>query len=429
MPPQATQQLSDFASSPPALSPQTTGTFPIVSQASPSTSVFPDAAPTSPATATDFPEPAPVSPPGVAAPSSERAAAPFESQQREVTSPLQPSSTGGAFSPGAVAASTFSPFPSAEPTSPLRPASRTAHLGADHTGDNQSIRSGRSLTSTGSQGHRHPELNETGLNSSIVETISVRFQDGQLCSSSLVGEIALAYNAADFSSPSGTDNIRLENFSSLEKVAPNPAFIAPIPGKEGEYTLDLASIKKTQIAFKYQIHATENGAHAPLLISPAFKIEPMQASIIVSYSLNPGFTLPAGRTSLNLSNVMLGLTLEGAKATSCLSKPVGTFARDRNLIFWQLGDITLTLGAAPTKLLARFATESEAKSGAVEARWEVSGEHAAGLGSTLAVSVQHAGGVSDGADPFADEDVGGASGAWKEVKGVRKMFAGSYVAK
>jgi len=37
--------------------------------------------------------------------------------------------------------------------------------------------------------------------------------------------------------------------------------------------------------------------------------------------------------------------------------------------------------------------------------------------------------VSDGADPFADEDVGGASGAWKEVKGVRKMFAGSYVAK
>lgn len=268
-----------------------------------------------------------------------------------------------------------------------------------------------------------------GLNSSIVETISARFQDGQLSSSSLVGEIALAYNAADFSSPFGTDNIRLENFSSLEKVAPNPAFINPIAGKEGEYSVNLASVQKTQVAFKYQIHATETGAHAPLLISPAFKIEPTQASIIVSYSLNPAFTLPTGRTSLTMSNVMLGLTLEGAKATSCLSKPVGTFARDRNLIFWQLGDVTLTPGAAPTKLLARFATESEAKSGSVEARWEISGEHANGLGSALAVSVQSAGGASEGADPFADEDASGLVAAWKEVKSVRKMVAGNYVAK
>lgn len=127
---------------------------------------------------------------------------------------------------------------------------------------------------------------------------------------------------------------------------------------------------------------------------------------------------------------MLGLTLEGAKANSCLSKPVGTFARDRNLIFWQLGDVTLTAGAAPTKLLARFATESEAKSGAVEARWEIAGEHAAGLGSALAVSVQSAvGGASEGADPFADEDSSGFVAAWKEVRGVRKLAAGSYVAK
>lgn len=428
VPPQATQKSSDFASSPSALSPQTTGTFPTMSETSPSSSVFPNAAPASPPAASAFPEPAPISPSAAAATSTERAPPPLETQQREVASPLQPSSTGGAFSPGAVAASTFSPFPPAEPTSP-RPASRTAHLGADH-GDNQSIRSGRSLTSTGSQGHRHPELHETGLNSSIVETISARFQDGQLSSSSLVGEIALAYNAADFSSPSRTDNIRLENFSSLEKVAPNPAFVTPVSGKEGEYSINLASIQRTQVAFKYQIHSTETAPHAPLLISPAFRIEPTQASIIVSYSLNPAFTLPAGRTSLTLSNVMLGLTLEGAKANSCLSKPVGTFARDRNLIFWQLGDVTLTAGAAPTKLLARFATESEAKSGAVEARWEIAGEHAAGLGSALAVSVQSAaGGASEGADPFADEDSSGFVAAWKEVRGVRKLAAGSYVAK
>jgi len=127
---------------------------------------------------------------------------------------------------------------------------------------------------------------------------------------------------------------------------------------------------------------------------------------------------------VTISNVVLALSLEGARATSCLSKPVGTFSRDKNLIFWPLGDITLAAGGAPTKLLARFVTEGEAKGGAVEARWEVAGE---GLGSGVGVSVKgENGGVVDASDPFADEET---SGAWKEVGGPRKLASGQYVAK
>lgn len=243
--------------------------------------------------------------------------------------------------------------------------------------------------------------------------------------SSLIGEIALAYNPASFSSPFGNEVIRLENFGALEKVAPNPAFIHQNPDKEGEYTVSLANIARTQVAFKYQIRPDNAKSQAPLLIHPAFKIEANQASIIVSYSLNPFFALP-GRTSITLSNVAIGLTLEGAKASGCLSKPVGTFSRERNLIYWQLGEITLTAGAAPEKLLARFATESEASSGTVEARWEISGEHAQGLGSGLAVSTQAQG---EGVDPFADEAAGAAAGLWKEVKGMRKVVSGAYASK
>jgi hypothetical protein len=126
---------------------------------------------------------------------------------------------------------------------------------------------------------------------------------------------------------------------------------------------------------------------------------------------------------VTLSNVVLALSLEGARANSCLSKPVGTFSRDKNLIFWSLGDITLAAGGAPTKLLARFVTEGEAKGGAVEARWEVAGE---GLGSGVGVSVKGENGVVDASDPFADEET---SGAWKEVRGPRKLASGQYVAK
>ncbi|KAM0719037.1 hypothetical protein Q7P37_004942 [Cladosporium fusiforme] len=359
----------------------------------------------------------------------------IEPTQHEVASPAPasatlPSSPGGGFSPGAVTASTFSPFSPTEPTSPLRPASRPAQLGADLAGDAQSVRSGRSLTSTGSQGaHRHPELHEIGINSSIIETVSARFENGIISTSSLIGEIALAYNPADFSTPFGTETIRLDNFASLEKIAPNPAFITATANKEGEYSLNLGGIAKTQIAFKYQ---TAGSHHAPLLVSLATKIEPAQTSIIASYSLNPSFPMPAGRETITLSNVVIALSLEGAKASSCLSRPVGTFSREKNLIFWPLGDVTLTVGAQPTKLLARFTTDSEAKSGAVESRWELSGaQNVEGLGSGVNVSVKGengagAAGAAEAADPFADEE---ASASWREARGERKLVSGHYVAK
>ncbi|KAK4498588.1 hypothetical protein PRZ48_011246 [Zasmidium cellare] len=335
-------------------------------------------------------------------------------------------SPSGAFGSPA-SSSPFSPFSPAEPQSPLR--SRAA-LGTDLTGDNQSIRSGRSLQSTTSQITKHPELQAPGLSSSIVETVSARFEQGKTVSSQIIGEIALAYNAPDFNSPFGHENIRLEHFSTLEKVAPNPAFINQSSEQGGEYSVNLSNLSRTQVAFKYQLRGEQTpNTHLPLLLAPAYKIEAAQAMVIVSYSLHPEFVIPDGRSSITFHNVMIALTLEGARASGCQSKPVGTFAREKNLVYWQLGDVTLSPGAGPEKLLARFATDAEAKGGSVEARWEISGEHAAGLGSALSVSQSAAG---EGGDPFADEEgagAGGASASWKMVPLVKKLASGSYVAK
>ncbi|KAK5692186.1 Suppressor of Profilin deletion [Elasticomyces elasticus] len=349
-------------------------------------------------------------------------------EQTRSASPVALSPTG-TFGTGTPGGSSFSPFASTmSQAPPFRPDSRSA-IGDRAGGDTGSIRSARSLTSTGSQGTKHPDLTEAGLSSSVIETVSARFETGKITSSSLIGEIALAYNPTTTPSPSGTENIRLEQFASLDKVAPNPAFITQTPDKTGEYTLSLANLSKTQVAFKYQVRADDAGSQAPMLIAPAFKIEPTQASIIVSYSLNSAFNLH-GRDSITLSNVMLALTLEGARATGCQSRPVGTFSRERNLIFWPLGDVTLKAGAAPEKLLARFATESEASGGSVEVRWEITGENAIGLGSGLSVSVRGQAGGSTEDDPFADDDaVGGLTAVWKGVVGMKKLASGAYTAK
>ena len=72
----------------------------------------------------------------------------------------------------------------------------------------------------------------------------------------------LAYNPQDLSAPFGTENIRLDNFSVLEKVAPNPSFIEQVPEKPGYYSVNLSNITKTTVAFKYQVHHESPAAAA-----------------------------------------------------------------------------------------------------------------------------------------------------------------------
>lgn len=231
------------------------------------------------------------------------------------------------------------------------------------TSDNQSIRSARSVTSLGPQ-VKHPELSQAGLNSSIVETVSAWFEQGQLTKVIVVGELAMAFNQGNFPSSSRTETIRLDNFQILEKVAPNPSFIEQSANGPGEYTVDLQSIPRTTVAFKYQVHldGMNSQSQVPLFIKPAWKIEPRQTSVILSYSLNPAFGV---QQPVTFGSLVLIIHLEGVRATGCQSKPTGDFSREKSLIYWKLDDVTLRPGEAPQKLLARFATEAEARPGKV----------------------------------------------------------------
>ena len=326
------------------------------------------------------------------------------------------------------------PFPDAglAPLSPGGSAARGGKLNLEDPrgADTQSIRSSHSLSSISQAIVKHPEMHQPGLHASIVETVSAWLTEGHVTKAVVTGEVALAYTEARESQHKASETIRLENFPVLEKVAPNPTFITQVPSKSGEYAVDLAHIARTSVAFKYQVHLEDTtlAAHAPILLTPVWKVEPRQISVILTYAFNPSFVSPA-RRSVSMQNVVVMINIEQTKAVSCMSKPMGHFSRDKNLIYWRLGDVTLdSYAEASPKLLARFSTEAEAKPGNVEARWEIGGEHAAGLGSGLGVS--SIGGLRDeGTDPFADEGAAGpTNGVYKAVPTIRKLVSGKYVA-
>ncbi|KAF2649562.1 hypothetical protein K491DRAFT_610507 [Lophiostoma macrostomum CBS 122681] len=328
----------------------------------------------------------------------------------------------------------------AQPVQPASPAFKLPHrtlLTDDHAAsDTQSVRSGRSLSSSASTTIKHPDLHEPGLNASLVETASAWFENGNVTKAMVIGQVALAFNPIDLSAgPFGTENIRLENFPVLEKVAPNPAFIEQTPNSPGNYIVDLAKITKTSVAFHYQLHLDSSNlsSFAPIILSPAWKSEATQTSVLLHYSLNPQFSL-GDATSVTLHNLVLVVRLEpGVKTTSCQSKPPGTFSRDKGLIYWRLGDVTFSKDQPAQTMRVRFFTDSEAKPGNTEARWEITGDQSLSLGSGLGVSQSspvEAKQESE-SDPFADTDEhpppATPTVSWKPVASVKRISSGTYL--
>ncbi|CUS15541.1 unnamed protein product [Tuber aestivum] len=342
-------------------------------------------------------------------------------------------------------------LPSSPPLTPIKFTPKSSAVASEAGSDTQSIRSSRSVTSLASSPIRHPELVETGLSASLIESVSMSFEAGAPTKTLITGEIAVAYNPTELVSPDQpppVELVRMDNFSVLEKVAPNPAFISSVPDHAGEYTMSLANIHKTSVAFKYQVHIDEANvaAFAPIIATPVWRLEPHQSSVIIHWKPNTSFRRLNGATGpFTMKNVIFTAGIEGAPATTCQSKPAGTFSRERGRLAWKLGDVLVDPAASDEgakKLVARFLTEGQARATPVDMRWEICGDDANTAGSGLTLSSfekpekpEIAAVEAEEADPFADEggeakSVAGADeeGIWKAVNTARKVMGGKYVA-
>ncbi|KAM0325916.1 hypothetical protein ACHAQA_007219 [Verticillium albo-atrum] len=336
------------------------------------------------------------------------------------------------------------PFPTSPPLSsqPSRP-SAVATLASEAsiaaTSDTQSIRSANSLSSLAHL--KHPEMTGPGLNSSIIETVSARFEDGIAKSVKISGEIAFSYHAG--SDEKESENIRINNFPNLEVIGPNRIFVHNVsPEQPDQFNLNLSHLNKTATAFTYRVHDTSASdapalsEHAPLLLHPAWKPQGDKLGLLLQYSLNPAAKVSGPVT---LHNVVFVVTYEGARASGAQTKPTGTHLKEKQIVYWRLPELTLT--SEVQKIVCRIigAENAEPKPGHVEARWEYNPADGAALGSGISVSrLEESKGkgkeVATGEDdPFADDGLNSPAlppdQRWVEVPLAKKVVSGRYEAK
>jgi hypothetical protein len=165
-----------------------------------------------------------------------------------------------------------------------------------------------------------------------------------------------------------------------------------------------------------------------MLLNPAWKPQGDKLGLLMQYQLNPNcaFTGP-----LVLKDVVFIATYDG-KSTACQTKPSGTHLKDRHIVYWRLGDITLT--SEPQKLVCRImgADGVAPTPGHIDARWSYTLPEGTLAGSGISVSrleEEKSKGkeVATDDDPFADEDSAAPSGErWVEVPLSRKLVSGRY---
>ncbi|CAP92332.1 Pc13g12630 [Penicillium rubens Wisconsin 54-1255] len=342
------------------------------------------------------------------------------------------------------------------PTSPIRhmtsPSIAPSTATDDHTvSDTTSVRSGHATHAAGAA--VHPDLYESGLNASIIETVNAWFSEGNVTKSFVVGELALANNPTTGTAADQT-RIRLDNFQVLEKVAANPHFVQEIAkdagdDKRGEYDIQLGSISRPMptVAFKYQLHIdpTSPSAYCPVIFKPVWNLEETQASAIIYYTLNPSFASHTGE-SITLKNLVLTINLDTATHDQTTKQPResvahaisaamypntgATFRRKTSTVTWRIPELEVkapTTPGADSKLLVRFVTSTPGpRKGTVEAKFELRGaESASQLGISRAASDVE----QKEADPFADEGRESplSAASWLGVPTTRKLIGGKYV--
>ncbi len=227
---------------------------------------------------------------------------------------------------------------------------------------------------------------EPGLRASITETVNVIMRSSEIQRVQITGEIHLSLRLSSMSQTGGPIHIRLTSFEQLEKIAPNPAFLAQVPDKPGEYFLNSEVLStatqkgsaKGTLLFKYQVHVSPGKERtvAPLMLEPAFLCKDGETRMILNYRVNPDSAL----SSANISNLSFLATFSpGVNVSNVQAKPAGgVWSPSTRRMTWNINEMTGTEG----KIIAKLTTEPGGPMGpqGVQASWAIEGVLCSGLG-------------------------------------------------
>jgi hypothetical protein len=116
-------------------------------------------------------------------------------------------------------------------------------------------------------------------------------------------------------------------------------FVQPVSDeKPDEYTVDLSSIGKAAVGFTYKVHMDEVGpiSSGPLLLKIRWKQQGDKMGLIIDYSLNPTYG-----EQMQFHNLVLLAFATGPKPVGCQSSPPCTLYKEKSLVVWKLGSVSL----------------------------------------------------------------------------------------
>lgn len=258
---------------------------------------------------------------------------------------------------------------------------------------------------------QHPTLNQPGLNASIAEVVNARFKDGEQIQSQIIGEIAFSYQGNEEELPTRT-NLKVETKAPFDKVIPNSQVMKQVDANEFEISPQ-PILSRTLGGLKYLIKS----APVPVIVLPAWRFEPHQASVMLNIKLAPyiSSTLSEGQV-ITLKDFVVSVAINGA-STSALSKPLGSFNKDKSRITWRFKEPVQLSLQKEEKLVARFITETQASESeqGVSVKFTIDSED--GTNVTNAIGLESQNFTED--DPFAQE-------SWKPVPSHFTVVAGNY---
>lgn len=282
-------------------------------------------------------------------------------------------------------------------------------LHPQNTGSSASV-SGQSIFQ-----HDTKDIGFFGLNASIAEVINATFKEGILQESQLIGEIALNYVLnpnINGELPVGI-NLKINNAAKFGKVIINQAFVEQ--ADQEHFKINPQFIDSRVLgAIKYSI----KDPLAPVIVHPIWKFEPHQASVVLNIKIAP--FVPERIRKLVLEDLVVFASIDGAEATNALSKPQGSFSKEKKRITWRFKEpLVLDRDSNDTRLIARFITnglahESERGISIKFILHEQTGETIA-VGSSISLEDQEL----DVENPFGGE--------WKTVSSKTTLVAGNYI--
>ena len=200
-----------------------------------------------------------------------------------------------------------------------------------------------------------------GLRASMMETVNAVMTGGKVDWAQINGDIHFSLRLPpNSSSNQGPIHLQVTEFEHLTKIAPNPAYLAQVPDKPGEYILNpevLAAATTTApsnriLLFRYQVHIPvgQETSAVPIILEPVFKCVDGETKMILNYKSNPESSLAASRLN---GVTLLAAFGAGPNVTNVQAKPPGgvwsAFSRS---MAWKLNDTNLD-----GKVIARFTSE------------------------------------------------------------------------